>query len=250
MDGRMSRDRKQVFVEQVGELIRASGFGAARAHEASVLVFDTKAFASQVPAASELLDRTERTRAARFRYQSDRATYTLAHAVWRIAIGQCIDAAPEDVPLAATAEGKPHLPGVAFSTSLSHSGSMVALSVSTAATIGVDIEVVPAKIDLDALVPMFCTRREAMDVHGLRPACRARRLMELWTRKEALLKAFGVGFRTDPATTPAPPCELQMPPPDALFAPPCHTRNLGDADEWIAAVATPAAVREARVHLL
>jgi 4'-phosphopantetheinyl transferase len=246
----MGRDRTQHFIDRVGELIRASGFGAARAHEASVLVFDTTAFASDLAAAGDLLDRKERTRAARFHYQSDRATYTLAHAVWRIAIGQCIDKAPDAVPLAATDEGKPHLPGVAFSTSLSHSGSMVALSVSTAATIGVDIEVLPAKVDLDALVPMFCTRREAMEVHGLRPACRTRRLMELWTRKEALLKAFGVGFRTDPATTPAPPRELLMPPPDALFAPPCHTRNLGDAEQWIAAVATPAAVHDARVHLL
>lgn len=238
------------FVERVGEAIRRSGFGATPAHEASVLVFDADGYASDVAAAAELLDARERARAARFRYQRDRNTYTVAHAVWRIALSHCLGVPAEDVPLTPTSDGQPRLAGCALSTSLSHSGSLVAMSVSSAVTVGVDIESMPAKIDLDKLMPVFCTRSEAAEVRDLLPGCRRQRLMELWTRKEALLKAFGVGLLTDPAATPAPAHELLMPPPHVTHYPACHTRNLGDGKAWIAAVAMPAHVRDARLHLM
>lgn len=246
----MAGERKQAFVARIGEAIRATGFGATHAHEASVLVFDARAFEGELAGATELLDQGERIRAARFRYQSDRTIYTLAHAVWRIALGQCLNTSPAEVPFAATPEGQPRLAGCALSTSLSHSGSTVAVSIASSVTVGVDIERMPAKIDLEALIPTFCTQREADELRDLMPACRKRRLMELWTRKEALLKAFGVGLLTDPAATPAPAHQLLMPPPHVGHYPACHTRNLGDAEDWIAAIATPGHVRDARLHVM
>jgi 4'-phosphopantetheinyl transferase len=246
----MVAERKEAFIRRAGEAIRATGFGTTGAHQASVLVFDAQRFADSLAGAGTLLDPRERMRAARFRYQSDRAIYTVAHAVWRVALGQCLGIAADDVPLASTPDGQPRLAGCALSTSLSHSGPTVAISISSSVTVGVDIEQMPAKIDLEALVPMFCTQREAADVRDLMPACRTRRLMELWTRKEALLKAFGVGLLTDPAATPAPPGELLMPPVHVGHYPACHTRNLGDGEPWIAAIATPAHVRDAYLHVM
>ena len=111
-----------------------------------------------------------------------------------IALGQCLGTPADEVPLASTPDGQPRLAGCALSTSLSHSGSTVALSVASSITVGVDIEQMPAKIDLEALAPMFCTPREAADLRDFLPAARKQRLMELWTRKEALLKAEGRGL--------------------------------------------------------
>ena len=154
------------------------------------------------------------------------------------------------MPLAVTAEGQPRLPGRALATSLSHSGNMVAFAVCVAETVGVDIEQVPSRIDLEALVPMFCTQDEFFQVQGQGRNLRNRRLMELWTRKEALLKAFGVGLLTDPATTPAPAHEVLWPPPAAQHYPACHTRNIGPRDQWIAAIASPAFIHDAQLHQL
>jgi 4'-phosphopantetheinyl transferase len=119
-----------------------------------------------------------------------------------------------------------------------------------AATIGVDIERYPARIDLDALMPVFCTREECEELSALQDVERARSLLELWTRKEALLKAFGVGLLTDPSTTPAPSTHALMPPPNAIHYPPCRTRNLQPGRGWIAAVATPSAVRDISLHVI
>ncbi|WP_052698080.1 4'-phosphopantetheinyl transferase family protein [Luteibacter yeojuensis] len=247
----MTIDRRHEFIRQTNRVLRETGFGTAAAHEASVLVFDSRVFSDFQPVMAELLDRRERARAARFRFSDDRKAYTAAHAVWRVALAQCLGTVPEDVTLATTDDGQPRLPGSALSTSLSHSGPMVAISVCAAATVGVDIESIPAKVDMEALVPMFCTRAEAQVVDAME--CgeeKHRHLVELWTRKEALLKAFGVGLLTDPASTPATPDELILPPPDAAHYPACHTSNVGESNLWVAAVAVPAAVRGTSLHVL
>ncbi|QWT21691.1 4'-phosphopantetheinyl transferase superfamily protein [Bacillus sp. NP157] len=246
----MSGERRDQFVRHVGSRLRECGFSAGTARQAVVVVFDAAEFGEHQAGANDVLDRTERARAARFRFRDDRDAYAMAHAVWRVALGQCLAVAPEEVPLAATTTGQPRLPGSALSTSLSHSGSMIAISVCTAATVGIDIERMPAKIDLESLAPVFCTRQEIEDMTAFDGEVRHRRLMELWTRKEALLKAFGVGLRTDPASTPAPAFELLLPPPDAAHYPACATRNVGHEDGWVAAVATPAGVHDARLHVL
>jgi 4'-phosphopantetheinyl transferase len=238
------------FERRMASALRDAGFDAPRADQASVLVFDARAMAPCVGEAAALLDRRERSRAARFRFRRDRDTYTLAHATWRVALGACLAVDPREVPLATTADGQPRLAGTALSTSLSHSGDLVALTVCPAATVGVDIEQWPARIDLEALMPMFCTREECAELEGLDAERRTRALLELWTRKEALLKAFGVGLLTDPATTPAPSTHPLMPPPMAMHYPPCHTRNLRPGRHWIAALAAPPAVRDIRLHTL
>lgn len=238
------------FERSIASALRDLGFAAPRADQASVLVFDATTLATHLGAATALLDRRERSRAMRFRFQRDRNTYVLAHAVWRIALGACLGLEPREVPLATTSDGQPRLAGTALSTSLSHSGDLVALTVCPAATVGIDIECYPARIDLDALMPVFCTREEQLAMSALQGPERARSLLELWTRKEALLKAFGVGLLTDPATIPAPSAQSLMPPPSAAHYPPCRTRNLRSSKHWIAAIAAPAAVRDVQLHLM
>ena len=242
--------RVDAFARAVGSMLRDSGFAAPRSSQASVVVFDASTLAGDAPTATWLLDRRERARAARFRFHRDRDTYVLAHAVWRIALGACLGVDACEVPLATTTDGQPRLAGTALSTSLSHSGDLVAFTVCPAATVGVDIERYPPRIDLDALMPVFCTREERDELSTLTDHERARALLELWTRKEALLKAFGVGLLTDPSTTPAPSTHALMPPANAIHYPPCRTRNLHPSKDWIAAIATPSAIRDISLHAI
>jgi 4'-phosphopantetheinyl transferase len=215
-----------------------------------VVVFDARTLVAHIPHALEVLDRRERARAMRFRFRRDRDTYVLAHAAWRVALGICLGIDAREVPLACTADGQPRLAGTALSTSLSHGGDRIAFAICPAATVGVDIEQWPARIDLEALMPVFCTREECAAMLVLDVEERARALLELWTRKEALLKAFGVGLLTDPSTMAAPAGDVLMPPVNALHYPPCRTRNLPGSDYWVAAVAAPPAIRDIRLHRL
>ncbi|QDE39376.1 4'-phosphopantetheinyl transferase superfamily protein [Luteibacter pinisoli] len=250
----MAVKAKQDFVDRFEGAVRETGFGAFKARQAAVLIFDANRYSDTEAEAAALLDTRERTRAARFQFPSDRTTYTVAHAAWRVAIGVCLGIPAEDVPLAFTPEGQPRLHGVALSTSLSHSRShihsMVAIAVCTGETIGVDIETVPLKVNLLELMPVFCTPQEITTINGFPWYRREHELLRLWTRKEALLKAFGVGLLTDPAKTPAPAHEMLWPPEGCDHQPACHVRNIETGEMWLGALAAPRLVDDMVLHIL
>lgn len=182
----------------VREVLARQGFARPHQDEARVVVFDSRAWADHAHAAPALLDMPEAQRAARFRFERDRTVYTLAHAIWRVALGVCLGTTATRVPLVPATSGQPQLPDTGLATSLSHSGPWVTLAVTGAATVGVDIERLPSHFTLDNLLPMFCTLAEAALLTSMAPSRRERHALALWTRKEALLKAWGTGLALEP----------------------------------------------------
>lgn len=237
------------LVREVGHAFGHAGFAAPQAGEARVLVFDSRAWACHAQEAERLLDSAERRRAARFRFDRDRETYVLAHALWRVALGLCLDIDAVDAPLASTPSGQPSLPGTGLATSLSHSGSWVAIAVAGSVTLGVDIERSASRVALGDLLTTICTPDEVAKLEHLSGVTRERALLVLWTRKEALLKAFGVGLAEAPATLPAEPGALVAPPAAASTLPPCGVRDLELPAGLVGALAAPAGVARCRLHL-
>jgi 4'-phosphopantetheinyl transferase len=83
--------------------------------------------------------------------------------------------------------------------SLARTAGRVALAVTAAGPVGVDLEFLAAVVRApihDALL----SPAEAAAVAALPPAAAATALTTAWTAKEALLKAAGVGLRVDPRT--------------------------------------------------
>jgi 4'-phosphopantetheinyl transferase len=238
------------FARSVRTALARSGFALPGADEARVVVFDGSAWAIHADAVEHVLDATERRRAARFRFDQDRVRYILAHAVWRIALGACLGVDPADVPLASAPSGQPRLQGTDLATSLSHSGGWVAVAVCVAATVGVDIECSPSRIILDDLIATICTPAEAADMRLRAEPERERALLTLWTRKEALLKAFGVGLAEAPASLPAAASGLVAPPMGTSGLLPCRVDDLDLPAGLVGALAAPDAVKWRRLHML
>jgi 4'-phosphopantetheinyl transferase len=86
--------------------------------------------------------------------------------------------------------GGPHgKPGVAgLELSLSHCAGTVVVAVCADAPVGVDVEAVRGRPDLDRGVRAACTAGELAGVRDERD------LLRLWTRKEAVVKATGEGL--------------------------------------------------------
>jgi 4'-phosphopantetheinyl transferase len=238
------------FVCKAQRAIGDAGFTSPGIDQASVLVFDSIRWTAHAAAAERLLDAVERERAARFRFDHDRSAYLLAHAMWRVALGVCLQREAAAVPLLSSPSGQPRLPGTSLATSLSHSGSWVAIAIGGSATLGVDIERSPARFALDDLLTMICTPPEAIEVRKLSAPAREQALLKLWTRKEALLKAFGTGLSEQaPAMLSARPGESVMPPPATGF-PPCDVRDFCLPEGLVGALAMPVTTRHWRLHLL
>jgi len=81
---------------------------------------------------------------------------------------------------------------------VSHSGEYLLIAFSQGAPIGVDIEYVNDRTDIDSLIPSICSTQEQYDLNIASSAIATRDyFFYLWTRKEALLKNTGEGITVD-----------------------------------------------------
>ncbi|MEX5717388.1 4'-phosphopantetheinyl transferase family protein [Geodermatophilus maliterrae] len=139
-----------------------------------------------------LLDVHERARLERLRRPDDRARHLAAHALARLALGAVLGAAPAGLQVDRTCRcggqhGKPRLVGDRLpGFSLTHSGDVVGVAVSTDHLVGLDVERRRAIDGLDELARHV--RAPGEDDSG--------DFFTTWTRKEALLKATGDGLAT------------------------------------------------------
>jgi 4'-phosphopantetheinyl transferase len=140
--------------------------------------------------AAEALSEDERARAARFVFRQHREAYVVQHAMMRALLARYLEIAPARVELGSGRFGKPHLIGRELELNLSHTDDVALLAVAHL-PVGVDIERLAAPIDPDELGD-----------HVLAPAERAtgltrRGFLRIWCRKEACLKATGIGLVDD-----------------------------------------------------
>lgn len=146
-----------------------------------------------------VLDEVERARLARLSGRTEAGTYAALHVMTRRVIGERLNRAPKQLrfdrscPDCRRQHGAPRLlddPDLRLS--LSRTRDLGALALARGAGCGVDVEeesaVTFAGFDDVALHPQERSRQTVM-----RPVI-------AWVRKEAALKALGVGFRIDPAT--------------------------------------------------
>ncbi len=97
--------------------------------------------------------------------------------------------------------GKPDFPAdTGWHVNLTHAGDWVLVAVDRQ-PVGVDVESFPANLLLDTLLPSTCSVAEQQYVRGSKNATAA--FLQLWTRKEALLKAIGRGLVDTLDTVPA-----------------------------------------------
>ena len=141
-----------------------------------------------------MLDDSERARAAAFLSPRDQQRFTVAHGALRILAGRELETRPAALTWVPGRHGKPELapPWSGLHTSLSHSGDLIAVAISTGRPVGVDIQHLVPGLDTAGLSARFFPPDEAGYVAAGRDASvRADRFAHLWARKEAVVKAAG-----------------------------------------------------------
>lgn len=143
-----------------------------------------------------LLDDDERERAARFRFDRDRALYTAAHGGLRVLLSRHLGEAPESLKFEVTELGKPYLVGGAgLSFNLSHSGELAAVALAVEREVGIDVEHGRTLHAEEGVARRVLTPDELDRYLALDGDERRRFLLWVWARKEALVKASGQGVR-------------------------------------------------------
>jgi 4'-phosphopantetheinyl transferase len=153
--------------------------------------------ATAIAAAVSVLSDEERAKYHRFRFARDARDYAAAHALLRATLSRESDRAPADWRFDKTTNGKPFLighgaDGVRFS--LSHASGMVASVVNAHADVGVDIECIDCDVEVVNIAGRFFAPAEVAQLTSLTANQQRDRFFDLWTLKEALSKALGVGM--------------------------------------------------------
>lgn len=145
----------------------------------------------------------ELERAARMRLERDAGRYLAGRHALRRVLAMALGRPPRSLVIERDALGKPRLPaGTGLQFSLSRSGTVCLIGVSRHLSIGVDVEAVRPIPDADGLADSQLTRNERQALaDAIEPGDTA--LLTCWTRKEACLKALGVGLLVPAATVDA-----------------------------------------------
>jgi 4'-phosphopantetheinyl transferase len=153
---------------------------------------------AESPDDAALLSPDERERAGRLLIEHKRIRYIAGRSALRRLLGQYLGEAPQALAFRYGAHGKPTLdPGetqAALTFNFSNSDTLALLAVATGREVGIDLEYRHRDISVAPFARHILSGSETVPFERLPTARRKPALLATWTRKEAYLKALGVGL--------------------------------------------------------
>lgn len=149
------------------------------------------------PGAEWVLSQPERARADRFHTDKLRNRFVTGHCALRLLLEHCFGVPVLKQTFALGPFGKPRLNELLNAQfSLSYSGDRVLLGLAWGLSIGVDIEIVRSVDGAQELASDLFTSSELCELKRCDPMSRSfdQTFLEIWARKEACVKAAGLGL--------------------------------------------------------
>ncbi|MSO56499.1 MAG: 4'-phosphopantetheinyl transferase superfamily protein [Acidobacteria bacterium] len=152
-----------------------------------------------VNAAVSVLAADERERYGRFLFARDRRDFAAAHALTRGVLSLYEDVQAVAWTFQTTPHGKPFLPpsragSPPLAFNLSHTHGLVACAVARGVDVGLDVESTDRVVGERAIARQYFTTEEEALIAACAERDRQTRFTELWTLKEAYIKAVGQGL--------------------------------------------------------
>jgi 4'-phosphopantetheinyl transferase len=152
-----------------------------------------------VKTSDQYLSIEEQARRDRLRLEVDRRDFTFAHGLLRRTLSNFADLPPGDWRFSVNDYGKPSIASNdprlrALSFNLSYTRGCVACAVALNVPLGLDVERVEQSRHLQKIANHYFSEEEAVWLRRCSDELRNVRIIELWTLKEAYLKAIGVGL--------------------------------------------------------
>lgn len=190
----------------------AAGCGARTIHRSgrvTVVYVDLGPSSAREREALTWLDGAEQARRRQFARSGPRREFTLCRAALRALLCRELDCGNEELSFGTSDHGKPFalvggLPAP-VSFNVSHSGRHGLIAMAPRGRIGVDVEDRKARRDMDDDIRLLFAPGEQAGLASAEGSTKAELFYNLWTMKEALVKAAGVGLRIDTTSFEIPP---------------------------------------------
>ncbi|MDH5423550.1 MAG: 4'-phosphopantetheinyl transferase superfamily protein [Gammaproteobacteria bacterium] len=126
-----------------------------------------------------------------------RMPYLLSHSACRNILSLYLKISPAQIQYKKSTHGKPFLsPANTLRFNMSHSNTLAVIAVSNLSEVGVDIEFSDKNTDWEKVSKRFFSAEEVQYLFKQNKADQKKVFFQLWTRKEAYIKALGTGLAT------------------------------------------------------
>jgi 4'-phosphopantetheinyl transferase len=138
----------------------------------------------------------ERERADRYRFEPDQRRSIISRGYLRLLLGKILDLPPDALRFEYDDFGKPWLVPAQglLQFNVSHSGNLILIAIARGRAVGIDVEKIRTDFEMDRVAARFFSANEREKLASISGYDRWEAFFTCWTRKEAYLKAKGVGL--------------------------------------------------------
>lgn len=146
-------------------------------------------------AAEKVLADQELQRAARLVQENHRQRFCFSRLALRHILSQYLSIAPQEIHFLTGPHGKPFVKNkINITFNMSHSRDLIVYAVTRDDEVGIDIEWMNPRYHYQAIAKRFFAAEEYEYWRSSPPSQQAPIFYQIWTRKEAYLKALGLGL--------------------------------------------------------
>lgn len=205
---------------------------------------------------SATLSADERQRAGRFLLDEPRRRFIITRTTLRALLGKYLGLPPAEVALETGVGGKPRLAETQLASglhfSVTHSGDLALIAVTTGCEVGVDVERVRSVGHAEHIARRFFHPAETKAIAAAGLAARDAAFLRCWTGKEAVLKATGSGITGSLSSLRLPTDEfetewIELPAPISESHERCWLQALAPCRGYVGAVACLGEERRVRL---
>lgn len=142
----------------------------------------------------DYLSSDEVLRAKSYAFSKDRERFIICRGILRTLLGKYLNADPRSLKFSYTYYGKPSVCNSHINFNISHSGQLCLYAFSSRNQIGIDIEQIRYDFDEFDLAEKFFSQKETFLLKMQPTQLRKKAFFNVWTRKEAFIKAVGEGL--------------------------------------------------------
>jgi 4'-phosphopantetheinyl transferase len=150
--------------------------------------------AARLEALHAILSPEERERAARFHFPEHQKHFIGCRGILREILGGFLEIPPAELRFTYNAYGKPGVSDSALRFNVSHSGGWAMFAVTQAREVGIDIERINERTAIELIPARFFSAWETAQLCALPVEQQTQAFFRCWTRKEAYIKARGLGL--------------------------------------------------------
>ena len=150
--------------------------------------------ADEIDSFAAILSKDERLRADRFRFPQHRRRFIAARGILRKILASYLNLPSKSLQFAYGDRGKPKLLDCTLQFNISHSQELALYGVTCERKIGIDLEYLKTTTDFKKIARRFFAPRETEYIECLSEKKQKQAFFQLWTAKEAYLKATGEGL--------------------------------------------------------